>query len=440
MIEKYKFYSTVFFIVFWVTACYGFVSEELMGFLMKVRSLAFIGGDAVFVMLGLLTIRNRKDLWVAGTFFAIALISTIFVNHEGYGNMANGMRDFIGLLFAVPVFRYFITSKNGTRFIKSFDKQLIVFLCLQAVCLVWQFLRYGANDHGGGTLGNGGSGTISMIIYTLSFYLVSKRWDNEKSYIRNLLDNKWFVLLLFPTFLNETKISFILFLMYFVLLAPINWKTVKRVFLFSPLIFVGLLLLGWAYFAATNQDPEDLLTGDYFQEYFVGLDPDEIIEVALKLQDEEIEVDPDEWWTVDIPRFMKLFELPDALHDTRGGMMLGAGLGQFKGGTLLDQTNFGKKYKWLTNGSRPWSFFLLLQLGYIGLIWFAWATFVQLDFKHENRANDKNIKIFLLLDIILMLFYNDSLRVLPMCIVLFYIATMTYLAPPVKKTINQVQS
>ena len=83
---------------------------------------------------------------------------------------------------------------------------------------------------------------------------------------------------------------------------------------------------------------------------------------------------------------------------------------------------------------------MLLQLGYIGLIWFAWATFVQLDFKHENRNNDKNIKIFVLLDIIIMLLYNDSLRVLPMCIVLFYIATMTYLAPPVKKTINQLQS
>ena len=137
---------------------------------------------------------------------------------------------------------------------------------------------------------------------------------------------------------------------------------------------------------------------------------------------------------------MCIRDSPDALHDTRGGMMLGAGLGQFKGGTLLDQTNFGKKYKWLTNGSRPWSFFILLQLGYIGLIWFVWATFMQLDFKHENRENDKNIKIFILLDIILMLFYNDSLRVLPLCIVLFYIATMTYLAPLVKKSPNLLQS
>lgn len=438
MIEKYKFYSTVFFIVFWVTACYGFVSEELLGFLMKVRSHAFVAGDAVFIILGLITIRDRKDLLVAGTFFVIALVSTIFINHEGFGNMANGMRDFVGLLFAIPVFRYFITSKNGSRFVKSFDKQLIIFLCLQAVCLVWQFLKYGANDHGGGTLGNGGSGTISMIIYTLSFYLVSKRWDTDKSYISNLLDNKWFVVLLFPTFLNETKISFILFLMYFVLLAPINWKTVKRIFLFSPLIFVGLLLLGWAYFAATNQDPEDF-TGEYFQEYFLGLDPEEIVEVALKLQDEEIEVDPDEWWTVDIPRFMKLFELPDALADARGGMTIGAGLGQFKGGTLLNQTNFGKKYKWLTNGSRPWSFFMLLQLGFIGLVWFGWMTVVILDFRHQHRDSDKNIKIFILLDIILMLFYNDSLRVLPLCIVLFYITAMTYMAPPVRKRLNVME-
>ena len=82
----------------------------------------------------------------------------------------------------------------------------------------------------------------------------------------------------------------------------------------------------------------------------------------------------------------------------------------------------------------------MLQLGYIGLIWFVWATFMQLDFKHENRENDKNIKIFILLDIILMLFYNDSLRVLPLCIVLFYIATMTYLAPLVKKSPNLLQS
>ena len=83
MIEKYKFYSTVFFIVFWATACYGFVSEELLGFLMKVRSQAFFAGDAVFVILGLLTSRNRKELRIAGPVLASALLSPVWVTHDG---------------------------------------------------------------------------------------------------------------------------------------------------------------------------------------------------------------------------------------------------------------------------------------------------------------------------------------------------------------------
>lgn len=416
MVEKYKLYTGFLFGALWALLCFNFIAEELVPPLEKLRPAVYLMCDGIFIVLGLIAMRNRRDILIFATFLLIALVSK-YLNHLGFIYFINGFRDFIGLIFAFPIIRYLWNSKNGERFIKSFDRQLYLFLWLQAFCLTWQFIRYGANDHGGGTLGFGGSGTISTLIYFVSFYLITKRWDDVKSYWQNLRANKVLVFLFFPTFLNETKISFIFFACYFLLLLRIDWSLLRKLMLASPRIFVGVLGVGYVYLSVTDQEADYVLSYDFFQNYLVGEDIDFLVEMSEKVQDGLIETD--NVWTVDIPRFSKILLAPEAVEKTGGGQLFGAGLGQLKGGTVLAYTPFAFNNKWLINGSRPWWFSLFIQLGYIGIIWF-FINMAGIIGMSSGVPRGLNIKIFLWVIVLLSLFYNDSLRIFPYCFLLFY--------------------
>lgn len=425
MIEKYKAFTGLFFGALWVLFCFGFVAEELIPPLEPLRSFVFLLCDIVFLGLGLFTLRSKRDIIVVVTFLVLTVVSSR-LNHLSVVYVVNGARDFFGLLFAIPIICYLLKSKHRDKFIESFDKQLFVFLVMQAFCLVWQFIRYGANDHGGGSMGNGYSGIVSTLIYIVSFYLVSKRW-NFNNYWLNVSNNKVYFLLLLPTFLNETKISFIFLMAYFLLLMRVEWKTVFKVFVSIPLIIVGMVGAGFAYLTITHQTFEDVFTHSAMDDYMVGEDPEELIDLAVAIQDEIY--DEEDIGLIDIPRFSKLLLVPEALPDSEGGVLLGAGVGQFKGGSVLQLTEYAERWNWLLSGSIPFVFFILIQLGLVGVAWMFFVLFTAL-LPRSSTLLGKNIKIFLWLIILLLMFYNDSLRFFPLCFVLFYIALRGYVNVP----------
>lgn len=426
MIDKYNLYYRLFMTAFWVMQCFGFVSEELLPPLENARSLVYLLCDIIIFLVGIAAIRendNKGDRRVAVSFLIIAVVSTIIVNREGVTSLINGSRDFFGLIFILPILRYFFTSDKGNEhFIKVFDRQLYIYLWLQAVCITWQFIKYGVGDHGGGTMGFGASGTASTCIYFVSYYLMTKRWNEDRNYFRNIANNWVLVFLLYPSFLNETKISFIFLMCYFLLLIKIDKKTIKYFVIAIPAMIVILIGLWGVYLDITDQDADELTSQEFYDNYlFGGDDLDRMIEVGLLVQDGTIEIDQSDVWSVDIPRFSKIVMLPILFDDCNGGALLGAGLGQFKGGTTMEMSRFAKDNQWLLLGSRPWLFFVLVQLGAIGLVWFIIDMGWILNYKKRTYAYSKNIKIYLTVILALTFLYNDSLRFFQYCTILFFI-------------------
>lgn len=420
LISRYKLYFYTFFVTFWIACCWGFVADELLPPLHKLDTARALLVDGVMAVLGLACLRSRTDLGVFLSFIFLSAISSFLLNHEGISFYFNGFRDFIGLLLVVPVLRYFFTSSHSEEFHRSFDKALFVWLCLQAVCITWQFIRYGAGDMGGGSLGEGGSGMTSMMIYVVSFYLLSKRWDASR-YWRSLAENKIYVILLYPTFLNETKISLILVVAYFVLLIKFDRKLLLKLTYIVPsglAVFVGLFLI---YASITGQDPEDFLSSELYEEYLYGLDLDELVDIGQRVQDGLIEVDPTDVWQQDIPRFAKIGLMMPILHGTTGGIIFGEGIGQFKGWVTGRTTSFAREYQWLMIGSRPMLFVMLVQMGLAGVIWLLWRLSLPVFQGRGGRPMEWQIRALIALCFLIVMLYNDSLREIVVCTVLFYV-------------------
>lgn len=419
-ISRYKLYLYVFMPTFWLACCWGFVADELIPPLHKLDTVKFLIVDFTLAILGLLCLKNKFDIAVFVSFLILSVFSSFVFNHVGLVIYFNGFRDFIGLTLAVPVLRYFFTSEHAADFKRLFDKTLYVWLWLQAVCITWQFIRYGAGDMGGGTLGEGGSGMTSMMIYVVSFYLIAPHWDSSH-YWESLKKNKVYIFLLYPTFLNETKISFILFFAYFLLLMKFDKTLLIRMVYIVPLGFIMLIGIFAAYLSATDQEAEKYFLSDTYADYLYGLDLDELIDIAYKVQDGYYDMEKATEWGLDIPRFAKIALVIPILASDNQGILFGEGIGQFKGWTTGRMTPFAKEYKWLLNGSRPMLFVIFLQLGVMGIAWIFWFLVKICIGGYSSYKLGKQIKCLIAICFLLIMVYNDSLRENCVCVIFFFI-------------------
>lgn len=80
---------------------FGFVADELLPFLEPLRPAVFLLLDGLVVLLGLATLRQRGDIIVALSYMAIAVVSSLIVNHGSVATFVNGSRDFVGLVLMV---------------------------------------------------------------------------------------------------------------------------------------------------------------------------------------------------------------------------------------------------------------------------------------------------------------------------------------------------
>ena len=110
MLEKYKVFTGLFFGAFWVLLTFGFISEELMPPLIPLRSIVMLLCDAVFLILGLYSLRDRRDQIVFGSFVVLGCVSS-YLNNLGVVFIVNGARDFFGMLFAIPICRFLLKSR-----------------------------------------------------------------------------------------------------------------------------------------------------------------------------------------------------------------------------------------------------------------------------------------------------------------------------------------
>ncbi|MEG0560502.1 MAG: hypothetical protein RR513_08325 [Muribaculaceae bacterium] len=415
-IEKSLLYQRILIVAFWIYATTGFIFDEIMPFALPLRSPIILILDIIIVILGFSTLKNRNDIIIILAFFFLVFVSSFIANNLSLFFVLNGMRDFIPFMFLIPIYRYFNEEEDRKeRFIKALDKALLWFLIVQGPCLLFQFLKYGANDHGGGSLGNWGSGIITTLIYLISFYLINKRIDKQ-NLLRSLWDNKLYILLLIPSFLNETKIGFIFILMYFFLLLPLNRKIFLRVFIAMPFTALFLWLAAYLYSASTAGYMGNVFSIEYYTQGYLLAQDDDGENYAKWLFEEDSAEDK-----YDIPRFTKLLLLQQINEEHPGHILLGFGVGHFKGGTILAESDIYKEYEWLFFGSMIYLMHVYIQLGIIGMILIALFWIINFAFFDKKYKRDYNLQLFLILTIVLIGFYNDSFRNLPMTIVFMYI-------------------
>ncbi len=418
MLNRYKVYYNIVCISFWCVACGGIVAEDILH-VDAVKEIVRLLFDVVMLVIGVSVLQDRRDKIIFWSLVALSVVSSILLNHLGIITTLNGFRGFIGLACCAPVIRWLYNNSPDHDFFTSINRQLYVFLWLQVPAITWQYIKYGmAFDGGGGTLGYGYSGTISTIIYFLSFYFMIQRWDKEISYWQNLKANWVLVFLLYPSFLNETKVSFIYLLLYFVLLLPLRKKDTLRIIAATPLVMVLMIVVGYIYLNITNQNLEDTFGEEALDVYLGGgEDLDRYIDLAQMLQDGEF--DNTELWAEDIPRFAKIARVGDILKDTKGKWIFGGGLGHFKGGTTLAETQLRKKWKWLIQGTVPFTVYLVMQLGLLGFIWFIADVLTLTPFKRMSDFQWKHLMVFFTAIWIIQLMYSDYFNMALTCFVLF---------------------
>lgn len=414
-IDKRWLCQTAFWCIFWVSSVFGFIADDVFPALRDYRTLVMLTIDAAMIALACFTVRHRIHLLIIAAFVLFSWIVTCVLCHESPMLWGNGLRDFIGLFLAYPVLLYLMDDETSReRFLSSFDRQGLYFLLLQAFCITVQFFMYGAGDLVGGSFGHYYTGQVSIVIYLMSFFLIRRRID-PAHFFTSLRQNKIYLLLLLPTFLNETKVSFVMLALYLLLLIPADRQMVKRFAIILPIggLLLWLGLSAYSMTTAMNKSGNSFKSVEDVMEYFVA---------------EELEhIEGDARWNIennrgvaDVPRFSKLMYLAILNAQEPGHMVIGFGIGHFKGGTQLAASQFSRTYDWLLMGSIPYLFHIYIQLGIIGVVllqlYWLWLAFYRPSWGHKR---DLNLQLLLLAVVLLLYLYNDIFRNLIFCLFFF---------------------
>ena len=413
-------------VAFWIRMTIGYVAQMIIPQLEETLPYVALIFDAVIVALGLVTIRRKRDIAVAAVFIIVSAFSTLFVNRLDLLFYLNGLRDFAGFLFVFPIVNYFIGNDElRDGFVKTVDRHLLAFLILQAPCIVTQFIRYGAADPVGGSLGTMNSGLISTLIYLISFYLMQRQLDRDHV-LSSLWKNKWLLVLLLPTFLNETKVSIVYMLMYLILLIPIDRKAFSRTLIAIPAIVLAIYGAATAYVVATGGSEGDVFSLDYYMEgYLLNSDTDDAERFARWLIEDDVDAAA-EGLTGDVPRFTKMLILPDLMEDGTH-WTIGHGVGHFKGGTITANSAFFNENEWTLTGTIPYSFHMLVQLGIVGIVMLVAFFVIHLGFPpRKGMKRRHNLQLYVIGLLLILQLYQDTLRNTHLCLILFFIIMMSW--------------
>ena len=422
-IEKSLFYQRVLFAAFWIRGMWSFFSDDVIPLMQSVQAVVFLLFDLVIMGLGIMLMTRKRDRIFALAFVVVTWLTSCIINGLTLAFYANGLREFIAYLFIIPIFNYFFSDPDRkARFVEAFDRQLFWFLLVQVPCVLFQFFLYRAGDMVGGSLGHWNSGVISTLIFAISFYLMKKRMDPNR-YLASLWENKELILLLIPTQLNETKISFIYLVMYFLLLMPMNRTTFIRLLFAIPILGGLIWIAAVGYVVSTGGSMSDTFSVEYYAETYLYDQSGNSEAYAEALFDEGDDQGED------VPRFTKLMLLGDIDTENPGHRLTGFGVGHFKGGSVVDNSSFFKQYQWMMVGSIPYVFHVWIQLGVIGIV-FMLLYFANLFNTHQpGQKRDYNIHFFFVLTFLMLLLYNDSFRQAIMCIPITYIIMLGWKDP-----------
>jgi hypothetical protein len=345
--------------------------------------------DFLIIVLTLSFIKMKsKYMNYIYVFIIFSTLSYIISENKSLLSHINGIRE--TLVFIC----YFVIMDvlYRTRQIEKINEKFIIFsyffLTIQIPIAIQQFIKFGAGDAVGGTFGYGGSGILTFSIFILIYYLIENKIGTSKERLKKSIP---FLIFLIPIALNETKISFIIMLIYFISFMDI--KSASSSLLFAS--FGVLSVISFSYIYTTQGDVgsknpiEDFVNKDFLNDYLLG----------------------DETFSEDIPRFTKIVIGTNLLVND-GNLLLGKDFGAFMGSELKLRSKFTKNYEWLLSGSKPYSFYLLITGGIFHLLLVISIVFSEIFRKCINRIKNysSSLLFFLTALFLILFFYNDSLR------------------------------
>lgn len=425
VVTKTRLVMNTFFALLWYVFTYNYVIQvlHLPGAL---QSLMQVAAEGVLALLAVYTLRRRVDWVVILSFLALA-VYTNKLNSESWMVFGNGLRTYLPMLLMLPVVRFmFATRERTTEFVRRMDTNLFIFLLIQFPCMVVQIFTapYGNPDYVGGSLGNLASGLVSHLIYLVSFYLMMRKWDRNISYIDNIKKNWLLPVLLIPTFLNETKISFVFMLLYFILLIPLDRKFFKNMLYMLP-IAAAAVVGGMEVYMSTTGAGSDVFTFEYLSEYVSS-------DVMVDLVEQDKLEEADDWISSsltsnpDYPRGIKIMMVQVILDEHRnGGWLFGYGIGQYKGGTLVGQSKFAKRYSYLITGTMISGVVIIVELGLMGILWLIFYLLVLFGVFRKWKIINHNLRVYLVLDFIIILLYGPDIFNIAVMAVFTYAAMMS---------------
>ncbi|MBA4166422.1 MAG: hypothetical protein H0X41_02570 [Chitinophagaceae bacterium] len=345
------------------------------------RSAVFAAWDTIMLFLILFSLYYVPK----GYALIVALLLTATILNFVYSPVSllvslNGVREIL-VFILLPIFYYKVFANGNeeetSRYIRIFKNFSWFFLLIQVPATVFQYIQFGASDAVGGTYGSLNSGSLSIIILCLIYFLFQFPMPVWKKIT--------LFFLLAPLMLNETKISFILIPMLgvFIFFKP-NFKNIFWAGIAGGLF---LLLASQLYVheqANVGHSIFDIFNKDFLDEYLLSYD----------------ELHPD------VPRFTRMILGYQIISQDNITLLFGMEYGMFRGSTTGAVSQFAQNYGWLLTGTRPYAFFVMLQGG---LVMVAGIFLVILKicnfFKDLNKQTLFYFIIFLVMEL-----YSDSFR------------------------------
>lgn len=374
-----SFQKTIFILLLYGACFSGFISDIAFS---SERTILYVAFDGLIIFLSLTSLAYLRGRLIWIVLFILACIG-VNLSYSSIDLLysLNGVREILILVSIVIFYNKIFSVDNedlAEEYIELMKKFAVLFLIAQLPVAFMQYYQHGATDYVGGTFGNKGSGILTLSVVCVVFFL--------SHFVRSNTQRVLLYFCLLPLLLNETKLSFILIP---VLILLIHFQP-KLKNIIGGLIAAGLFLYIFnMYYSNEGLDFDNNMAGifskDFLDAYLFG----------------------DIYSSEDIPRFTKIvvgWRL--AAEETRT-LLFGVEYGIFKGGTMMQSSQFGQSIQWLISGTRPYFFFLILQGGLLLLVGLTWMLF------HINRyfvKNNNKFKTFLLMIFLMILFYNDALR------------------------------
>ena len=113
-----------------------------------------------------------------------------------------------------------------------------------------------------------------------------------------------------------------------------------------------------------------------------------------------------------------------------GHTLTGWGVGHFKGGTLVPNSDFYQQNEWLLIGTIPYLFHMLVQMGWLGVALMAvFLGLLLFGRPVKGASRDYNLQFYVLALLLLIMVYQDFLRNALVCFFIFYVMAQSWKLP-----------